>query len=287
MANINRQITLTSKGTNSGPLYNAFYSLDCINYTLCIDGSNLFLPNIGSTAIITVPDNIECLKLVNQTIGCGSNSEIQIINPTTTTTTSTTTTTCAPCCTGSITSITDAGGGNINIAFQTGSCGGCTATTIQTSSDNITWGGNNTAGCTSPRTIAAPISSTYYRIIIICSTGCESAPSNGVLYVPGSTTTTTTTAAPTTTTTTLPSGIYEFTGCGYGSSVAAACNDAGINNRTLYSDCNTGTFGVGCFVYVDTFPNALTGYTNVFMNGANWDVNSSTGQVTAYSSEQC
>jgi hypothetical protein len=98
------------------------------------------------------------------------------------------------------------------------------------------------------------------------------------------------TAAPTTTltpTTTITPTVYTYGGCGYGNSVAAACNDAGINSRTLYSDCDSGTFGVGCFVYVDTFPNALTGYTNVFMNGANWDVNSSTGQVTALSSEQC
>jgi hypothetical protein len=102
------------------------------------------------------------------------------------------------------------------------------------------------------------------------------------------TTTTTTTASPTTTTTTttLPPGIYSFTGCGYGGSVSAACNDAS-NNRTLYSDCTTGTFGVGCFVYVDTFPNPLTGYTNVFMNGGCWDINSSTGVVTAFSSVQC
>jgi hypothetical protein len=97
----------------------------------------------------------------------------------------------------------------------------------------------------------------------------------------------TATSTPTPTPTPTEGGVTSFGGCGYGSSTAAACNDAGINNRTLYSDCTSGTFGVGCFVYVDTFPNALTGYTNVFMNGASWDINSSTGQVTAYSSEQC
>jgi hypothetical protein len=85
----------------------------------------------------------------------------------------------------------------------------------------------------------------------------------------------------------LPTLYSEFLGCGYGSSVAAACNDAGINSRTLYSDCTSGTFGIGCFVYVDTFPNPLTGYTNVFMNGGCWDINSSTGVVTAFSSVQC
>jgi hypothetical protein len=84
-----------------------------------------------------------------------------------------------------------------------------------------------------------------------------------------------------------PSEVYEFTGCGRGNNVSEACNDAGINFRTFYSNCTTGTFGIGCYVYVDTFPNPLTGYTNVFMNGASWDINSSTGQVTGYSSEQC
>jgi hypothetical protein len=88
-------------------------------------------------------------------------------------------------------------------------------------------------------------------------------------------------------TVTPPPTTYTFNGSGYGSSVSAACTDAGINNRTLYSNCDSSTFGIGCFVYVDTFPNPLTGHSYVFMNGANWDINSSTGQVTAYSSEQC
>jgi len=98
----------------------------------------------------------------------------------------------------------------------------------------------------------------------------------------------TATATPTPTPTpTLPAGLNAFTGCGRGTSEASVCNDASTNNRTLYSDCDSGTFGVGCYVYVDTFPNALTGYDYVFMNGATWDINSSTGVVTTYSSEQC
>jgi hypothetical protein len=107
---------------------------------------------------------------------------------------------------------------------------------------------------------------------------------------PTPTPTATVTPTPTSTpspTPTLPAGLTSFTGCGYGNSTASACNDASANNRTLYSDCTSGTFGVGCFVYVDTFPNALTGYSNVFMNSQSWDINSSTGVVTALSSEQC
>lgn len=95
------------------------------------------------------------------------------------------------------------------------------------------------------------------------------------------------TPPPTATPTPTPTpSVFEFTGSGRGSTVSGACSDAS-NNRTFYSDCNSGTFGVGCYVYIDTFPNPLTGYNNVFMNGATWDVSSVTGIVTAYSSEQC
>jgi hypothetical protein len=95
---------------------------------------------------------------------------------------------------------------------------------------------------------------------------------------------TTTTAAPTTTTQ-APS-LYTYNDGGRGNTGAGACNDAS-NNRTFYSDCNSGAFGVGCVVYVDTFPNPLTGYTYVFINGALWEINSSTGVIIAYASEQC
>jgi hypothetical protein len=91
-------------------------------------------------------------------------------------------------------------------------------------------------------------------------------------------------AAPTPTPT--PILYTEFTGSGRGSDEATACTDAS-NNRTFYSDCDGGSFGVGCYVYIDQVPNALTGYNNVFMNGATWDISSVTGLVTAYSSEQC
>jgi len=79
MANINRQITLTTKGSNSGPLYDIYYSEDCINYTICIDGSSVSLPNIGSTAIITLPDTATCIKLVNLSVGCLLNEVIQYL----------------------------------------------------------------------------------------------------------------------------------------------------------------------------------------------------------------
>lgn len=85
-----------------------------------------------------------------------------------------------------------------------------------------------------------------------------------------------------------PPPVSTFSFCGRGNTIADSCNDAIFNSRTFYSDCSTSTFGVGCYVYTDsggTIP--LTGYSYVFMNGANWDVNSSTGVVTAYSATQC
>jgi len=84
-----------------------------------------------------------------------------------------------------------------------------------------------------------------------------------------------------------PSPYTTYTNCGRGANTSEACNDAGINNRTFYSNCDSGSFGVGCYVYVDQFPNALTGYNYVIINGITWDINSSTGAITALSSVQC
>jgi hypothetical protein len=87
-------------------------------------------------------------------------------------------------------------------------------------------------------------------------------------------------------TVTPPPTTYTFTGCGRGNTVSEACSDS-VNNRTLFSNCNSSNFGVGCYVYGDNSGSPFTGYSNIFMNSANWDLNSSTGQVTAYSSPQC
>lgn len=77
---------------------------------------------------------------------------------------------------------------------------------------------------------------------------------------------------------------YEYTGSGRGQNPAEACSDAS-NNRTFYSDCLT--FGIGCYVYVDQVPNALTGYDTVFMAGATYDISPVTGLVLNISTEQC
>jgi len=105
-----------------------------------------------------------------------------------------------------------------------------------------------------------------------------------------STPTPTPTITPTTTTTPTPTptipSLTTYTGCGYGVNESATCLDA-ENNRTLYSDCNSLSFGAGCYVFVDTFPNPLTGYNFVQINGATWAINSITGQITGLAGEQC
>ena len=92
----------------------------------------------------------------------------------------------ASCCTPTITSAS-VSGGDISIFFTTGSgCSGCTATTVERSVDGTTWTGSNTAGCTSPRVIAAPTSSMYYRMNQNCG-ALTSSFSNSYYFDSGST----------------------------------------------------------------------------------------------------
>ena len=79
--------------------------------------------------------------------------------------------------------------------------------------------------------------------------------------------------------------LIAYTGCGYGNSVSTACNDAIINNRTLYSDCSF--VEVNCEIYTDingTIP--LTGYNYVSINSTIWELNLG-NVVVALSPIQC
>jgi len=118
-----------------------------------------------------------------------------------------------------------------------------------------------------------------YATPVCVQGGLEIVCPSGISWVQGGSCTSYTTC--------LPTQYSEFTGCGRGNDEGEACNDATANSRTFYSNCDSGTFGTGCYVYTDTSGTALTGYTNVFMNGANWDISPVTGLVTAYSSNQC
>ena len=90
------------------------------------------------------------------------------------------------CCSPTITSAIQSGS-SVNISFTLGggdTCSDCVATTIQTSTDNVSWGNSNTDACTSPRTLSVPAVPTYYRIITNCDGGTTSTPSNSVLFSP-------------------------------------------------------------------------------------------------------
>lgn len=126
-----------------------------------------------------------------------------------------------------------------------------------------------------------------------CPATTTQAPTTTTTTAAATTSTTaapTTTVAPTTTTTLTPTTSttiagFTFIGCGRGNSVGSACSDA-LNDRTFYSNCSFIT--TGCTIYTNSnLTTALTGFTNVFIDGAVWDINSSTGVITAYSSTQC
>jgi hypothetical protein len=92
MADISKIITLSSWGGSSGPLYNAYYSIDGVTYLPAISGSNLYLPNLGSSATIFVPDNSNYVKLINDNEICGEASASIYAGPSTTTTSTSTST---------------------------------------------------------------------------------------------------------------------------------------------------------------------------------------------------
>jgi len=78
--------------------------------------------------------------------------------------------------------------------------------------------------------------------------------------------------------------LTEYVGGGRGTTAQGACEDT-VNSRTFYSNCNT--LSPGCTIYVDTFPNALTGYDYVVINASTYNINSGNGQITSLSGEQC
>ena len=90
---------MTAQGSTSGPLYDIYYSIDGVTYTLCVDGDNVALPNVGSTVVVSVDSTANFIKAVNLHPGCNGN-EIIInfggLTTTTTTSSPTTTTTGAP-----------------------------------------------------------------------------------------------------------------------------------------------------------------------------------------------
>lgn len=104
---VQKIITLTDKGFGSGPYYLVSCSNDCFSYTPCVSTSSVYLPTVGSTALIDVFDTTQCISLIDFNGVCNnsivlnfpaSGSTTTTTTTTSTTTTTTTTTTLAPCC---------------------------------------------------------------------------------------------------------------------------------------------------------------------------------------------
>jgi len=74
---INRTISITFKGANSGPFYELYYSID-LGCSTFVYQENVYLPFIGSEVTVSVPDNTQCIKLVS--LGTCDNSETEV-NP--------------------------------------------------------------------------------------------------------------------------------------------------------------------------------------------------------------
>jgi len=275
MPNINRIITLTAQGNNSGPLYDIYYSENCVSYSLAIDGDNVSLPSIGSTAIITLPDTAICIKLVNLSEGCLLNEVIQYIGPnTTTTTTSTTstttsttsttsTTTAAPttttttqcACVETVTlNVTEAG----NVQF-TDCFGVVRLTSVGTGIQTLDY---TTDGCININTISGT------AIFTIDAYGPCCTPTSTTTTTSTSTSTTTTTAAPTTTTTTYIT-TYKVEPCGGGSGpfiVTRASGDtpAGIGQAFKISGNTPAGFnGTTCWEVLEIDPVGTIDYNNL------------------------
>lgn len=82
--------------------------------------------------------------------------------------------------------------------------------------------------------------------------------------------------------------IFAYPSSGYGNSESEACSMASTGLTTLTSTSDSSTFGPGSVVFTNPAGSVLlTGYTHIFMNGANWDLDPVYGVVIAYSLTQC
>jgi hypothetical protein len=80
--------------------------------------------------------------------------------------------------------------------------------------------------------------------------------------------------------------LNSYGGCGYGETIDQAANDAILNNRTLYSNCNSLSFYPLCYVYTDSNRTPLVGFSFVFINGSTYSINQLNGIITGYTSVQ-
>ena len=70
---INKQITLTEKAVNAGPNFDVYYTLNGTTFSFV---STVYLPALGASAIVSVPDTTLYIKL--QSKGICTN---EVVNP--------------------------------------------------------------------------------------------------------------------------------------------------------------------------------------------------------------
>jgi hypothetical protein len=91
MANITYRITLIDEGLDSGPNYEVFTSVNCVDYTFL---QNINLEDVEDFADVSVDESVNCIRLFNNNVVCNNFRTIVVgTAPTTTTTTSAPTTT--------------------------------------------------------------------------------------------------------------------------------------------------------------------------------------------------
>ena len=259
MADIYKLITLTEKN-DAGPYFDVFYSADCLSFTQSVDGNNVYLPNVGSTVVVTVPDTTDCIKLQSIPEPCdnfvisGSNA------PTTTTTTSTTAqpTTTTTTSTTSPTTTTTTSTTVLARYWNTTYCdGGGNGPTVQDSTAGLESGavvkfaGGGEEFCVTLTTenfspfIWFPIVTGDFVTCVAClpatttttstSTSTSTSTTTSTTVAPTTTTTTSTTVAPTTTTTTSTTAASSCNvNVGYTFSIFTICDEPETTPITMY-----------------------------------------------------
>jgi hypothetical protein len=281
MPNVSYQLTLTSEQINSGPYYEVTFTTASV-FVPVLAGSPAFLPNVGSTAVVQIPQAASsasylAFNLNNNGDGgiCAycDNDVILVITGS------------APfveCCTGSILSVVQTGS-LLRITYNSGTganCLPCNYVTAQTSSDGFGWGGDKTGSCGVSQSItfnlptaSCPANTTYYRLFQTCegtvtpTTTTTSTTTTTTTVAPTtSTTTTTTTAAPTTSTTTTTTTVAPTT------STTTTTTTAPVTTSTTTT---TTTSGCLCYLILNEtggslsyeYNDCVSGYTNGSLNG--------------------
>lgn len=277
MANILKEITLTEQGANAGPLYDVYYSIDCEVFILAVDGNSVYLPSVGSTTLVTVPEETGCIRLINKTEVCNSNSvtEGTPISTTTTTTTAgptTTTTTNGGTTTTSTTTCTTLYEVQVYVSifpcFSTfGPCCGTTLTTrwldAATLATATTIYSNNNCSPSWNQGIVTYISD---------GTNCRSAAANtGVLGANSTCSVTCPTTTTTTTTTTQAPTKYKVELCGGGEgpyviTIQTGETPSGINQALKLYKADTPFNGIKCWDVLENPTTDPLDFSNVSVN---------------------